>query len=117
MHLTWGNEPDYFDLKNSIDVIISADCLFFSHVHRELITTIQDLLSIHSFAYFIAPKRGHTLHSFVKLIRSDFPSLKVEVDESFDEWIKSQYELIKNRDPNYNPDLHFPILVTIQKLL
>lgn len=98
-------------LAKSFDVIISADCLFFTNFHKALLNTIQFLLASDGIGIFFAPKRSGTLDKFVVMAKVVFD---VTVEENYDKDIWLKYEEFKQTIDNFNADLHYPILVTFR---
>ena len=95
-------------LANSFDVIISADCLFFSKFHKALLNTIKFLLAPGGIGIFFAPKRSGTFDKFVELAGEVFD---ITVEENYDEDIWLKYQGYKQTIENFNEDLHYPLLI------
>ena len=98
-------------LAKSFDVIISADCLFFTNFHKALLNTIQFLLALDGIGIFFAPRRSGTLDKFVELAKEVFD---VTVEENYDDDIWRKYQGFKQTIDNFNEDLHYPILVSFK---
>lgn len=98
-------------LAKSFDVIISADCLFFTNFHKALLNTIQFLLASDGIGIFFAPRRSGTLDKFVESAKKIFD---VKVEEHYDEDIWMKYQGFKQTIDNFNEDLHYPILVSFR---
>jgi calmodulin-lysine N-methyltransferase len=94
------------------DFILSADCIFFDDSRNALIDTINYYLSAMGQAFVMAPKRGHTLNTFVT--KSIAKGFTCEVFDYYNQhiWNKHQ-ELLKTKE--YNEDIHYPILIKMTR--
>lgn len=72
----------------------------------------------------IAPKRGHSLQTFVQLFQEKYTQFTMEVQEQYDAdiWEKHLYfvEQTKQHEDSaipvasYDPDIHYPLLIKIK---
>ncbi len=109
--LVWDQEfldSDY----QKYDTVICADCLFFVELHSCLCQVIHKLLLPGGTALVFSPRRTGTLDQFVDAAKGLF-SIK-EID-NYDDVIWSKH-CISNSDKRYKPDLHYPILLTLEPL-
>lgn len=105
--LVWSSAQEH-GLRNSFDVVICADCLFFVNVHLDLVHTITNLLKRDGICIIFAPKRSDTLSKFVESASVTF---EVVIEEKYDDEMWSLHEKLKLKDNLYSPDIHYPILV------
>ena len=111
--IKWGEVACYEKYKGYFDLVISADCLFFDTVHRELLSTIAYLLRGGGRAILLAPNRGATLTAFCELARELFV---VEVSEKYNDIVWDRHVSSLAEYPNsYSRDLHYPIMINLYK--
>ncbi|XP_014679458.1 PREDICTED: calmodulin-lysine N-methyltransferase-like [Priapulus caudatus] len=110
--LQWDRYEEYLDIEHQFDVILSADCLFFDKAHEDLLHTIQKLLTNKGTAFLLAPSRSGTLDSFVKRAQSSF---NVEKQEQYDDHVWQRHCEVRQSDPCYNENLHYPLLLKLSK--
>jgi len=125
--------------RDSVDVVVGADCLFFEWCHEDLLHLLSSVLRPSGVAFLIAPSRGGSLERFVKLAQAHF---RVEVARHFNAHISGVHTSLKERlvrqerrsressspaSPaasadasaansaafSYDSDLHWPILVKL----
>lgn len=110
--LEWGKHETCRDLESIFDVVIAADCLFYTSLHDDLIETINFLLKPKTGeAIILAPHRGESLLQFCENANTKF---KVEIVANYDDHIwakKCEYE----SKPGFDYNLHYPILVRLKK--
>ncbi|XP_023288400.1 calmodulin-lysine N-methyltransferase [Orussus abietinus] len=95
------------------NVILSADCLFFDDTRIDLVETIYGWLDDDGIALVMAPKRGTTFQKFTEAaIKRGFI---VKIKERYDSEVWSCHldQLVNN--PEYAPDLHYPVLMELTK--
>jgi len=111
--LVWSTTEDGMDdLKNSFDVIVCADCLFFVELHRALLSTIRTIMKDKGVCIMFAPSRGGTLEQFVKV--AEETNMSVHVTERYDEEVWKLHEHAINTNKHYSRDIHYPIMVTLR---
>ncbi|EFN69960.1 Uncharacterized protein C2orf34-like protein [Camponotus floridanus] len=95
------------------DVILSADCLFFDDTRLDLVETIYGWLADDGIALVMAPRRGTTFQKFAEAsIKRGFIARQTEL---YDDTVWSRHlELLEN-NPEYCPDLHYPVLLELTK--
>ncbi|XP_070168762.1 calmodulin-lysine N-methyltransferase [Polyergus mexicanus] len=95
------------------DVILSADCLFFDDARLDLVETIYGWLADDGVALVMAPRRGTTFQKFAEAsIKRGFIARQTEL---YDDTVWSRHlELLEN-NPEYCPDLHYPVLLELTK--
>lgn len=107
--LKWG----CCDLKSTFDVILCADCLFFDDARSDLVEVLWRLLSVDGLALVMAPKRGHTLETFMlECERIGFLCKKI-TNYNPTIW-KKHLALLNNSD--YDENVHYPILLELTKI-
>lgn len=110
--LQWSKETNYGDLENRFDYIICADCLFFDEFREDLCATIWKLLKMEGTCLIFAPNRQNSFHKFVDMAKLHFECMIVH-DYDMEVWERHLYE--KENNPNYDEDLHYPLLLKLKK--
>ncbi|KAH7640913.1 calmodulin-lysine N-methyltransferase [Dermatophagoides farinae] len=116
--LCWNQPEHYEELKNRIEIIICADCLFRSDAHQSLIDTIDFLLindrNIGQ-AIIMAPRRGDKLDRFIRRVFDD-GRFFLQVSRDYDHRFIRHFERIRQQDPQrYEPDTSFPYLLIMNR--
>lgn len=111
--LKWENVARrYLAERFKYNTIICADCLFFVDSHYSLLDTIEFYLAPRGKAYIMAPKRSNTFDDFVcKAVSRGFYTNIIK-NYSHEIWLK-HLQLINSH--NYNEDIHYPILLILEK--
>ena len=110
--LLWVENSDLSDLDSQFDLIISADCLFFTESHSGLLYVIETLLKDDGSAVIIAPQRKDTLKSFCSKAVSQFSVAEIK---NYDSTMWTRHLLAKEQDPMYDEDIHYPVLLLLSK--
>lgn len=110
--LLWVENCALSDLESQFDIIISADCLFFTECHSGLLHVMETLLKDNGSAIIMAPQRKDTLKLFCSKARSQF---RVAEIENYDLTMWSRHLLAKKQDPMYDEDIHYPVLLLLSK--
>ena len=111
--IRWGESDTYAEYKEKFDLVIAADCLFFDHLHLELIQTICNLLRKEGKGILLAPRRGTSLEKFSEKAAKYF---KIIIVERYDDLIWDNHILMQEHySDSYIKDLHYPILVKLFK--
>ena len=102
------------------DRVVSADCLFFTDFHVDLLWIIDHALSVDGRCYMLQPRRSNTMQKFIDLVVQT-GTFSVEVLEDYCPEISAMNqkyirENAENDTHNYDIDIHYPILVILQKL-
>lgn len=108
--LMWNNRASYSDLENTMDIIICADCLFFTEFHEDFVHTIATLMKDDGSCIIFAPKRSGTLDQFVKLAEQSFT---VRQTEHYDSHITQLHKKFLG-DAMYAADLHYPTFILLK---
>ena len=101
----------YSHLKERFDFLICADCLFFSAVHKPLIALLLYLLKPEGCILMFAPERSGTLQAFYSLAQERF---NVEVSEHYLDTVWEKHVTLIDKVSSYNPDIHYPKLMTMK---
>jgi len=128
--LVWGSTAMYEDLL--VDIVIAADCLFLEQFHDDLLATLSHILKPEGMALIMAPRRGRSLEAFAAKARLR-GGYDVAIDDVYDERIRAQHEQFQGEQKEgkeekekeekgakgggkggYNPDLHYPLLVSLK---
>lgn len=109
--LRW--KPITSDTKcfKQIDVIICADCFFFTDVQSDLVLLMNCLLKKDGKAYLFAPERSGTFQLFVDKAREFF---EVETLHSYHHLIDEKHLHYTKTNPSYDSDLHYPYCVILK---
>jgi len=103
------------DLKESFDVALCADCLYFNGQARfGLVAVLADVLRRDGVAFVAAPKRGNSREHFIELATMKFSSVAVVEDlaTAFSPTVAAAFEdLVK--DERYDVDKHLPVLIVL----
>ncbi len=99
-------------LVHAFDVVVAADCLFLHQYHVDLLHVLHSILKPGGVALVLAPYRGHTFNSFVKLATEAHWHVKETF--KYDEELYHRHEQLLLSDKQYNPDLHYPVLLEIK---
>lgn len=110
--LLWVESSDLSDLESQFDLIISADCLFFTESHFGLLYVIETLLKDDGSAVIIAPQRKDALKSFCSKAVSQFSVAEIK---NYDSTMWTRHLLAKEQDPMYDEDIHYPVLLLLSK--
>ena len=111
--IRWDIQSSYLEYANQFDYVICADCLFFDEFRQSLAIAIQCLLKPDGNALIFAPRRGNTLKEFVDICNLLFPIVRT-IESYCDQMTNAhKQELLQN--PLYDPDIHYPILIELQK--
>lgn len=95
------------------DVILSADCLFFDDARLDLVETIYGWLADDGVALVMAPRRGTTFQKFAEAsIKRGFIARQTE---RYDDTVWSRHLQLLQNNPEYCPDLHYPVLLELTK--
>ena len=107
--LRWDEEND--NLESQYDVIICADCLFFKESSEKLVQMFQKLLRPKGKAFIVAPHREGTFDHFQNLAEQCF---RVEEVLDYSKEVTKAHESCLS-EPGYNPDIHYPKLMVLNK--
>lgn len=109
--LKWNRNENIKDII-PYDIVICADCLFFDEYRIDLIETIWNRLTDNGIALAMAPNRGNTLQEF--LIEAKFKGFYVKKMYYYNKRVWDRHvSLLDN--PDYNEDIHYPILLQLTK--
>lgn len=108
--LDWMN---YRYCNTVYDVVLSSDCLFFDETRSGLVETIWQCLKEDGVAFVMAPKRGTTLNSFLKLASTK--GFYWIIRNNYDEKVWKQHQKFKKSDIKYDKNLHYPMLIVLSK--
>lgn len=104
-----------FNGRNSYDVVLCADCLFFDEARVDLVDTIFGSLADDGVALVVAPRRGLTFQKFIETATQR--GFKAREVERYDEVVWSLHQDLLGTNLDYCPDLHFPVLLELTKNL
>ena len=110
--LLWDEQTNLSDLESQFDFIISADCLFFTQCHSELLHVMATLLKECGSAIVMAPHRKDTLDLFCSKAKSLFSVAKID---NYDSLLWLRHQLAKKENPLYDEDIHYPVLLLLKK--
>ncbi len=101
----------YGHLKERFDVIICADCLFFTETHNALISLLLHMIKSTGVIYMFAPERNGTMQIFCNLARMHF---HVDVSTNYLDNVWEKHVAINGKLEDYNPDIHYPKLISMK---
>ncbi len=108
--LRWGSDVPP-SMAGAFDFVICADCLFFDEFRTALRDCLAALLKPGvGRAIVVAPRRGHTLASFVSLCSETFSTVRQRERYSDAIWRRRE-ELLS--EPDFDEDLHYPVLLEL----
>eukprot|EP00039_Didymoeca_costata_P023854 m.8542 g.8542 ORF g.8542 m.8542 type:complete len:313 (+) comp3915_c0_seq1:416-1354(+) len=110
--VVWDRSDSYDSFRNKFDLLIAADCLFFTEVHIDLVHTIDTLLNAKGACWLVAPRRSGSLDKFVNKAKESFD---VKVSHKFDERITKLCNEAAAESPDFVEDLHWPVFVWLTR--
>lgn len=110
--LRWGEAEDFGDLIGTFDVLLVSDCFYFDESRQSLADTVDRLLSPTGFLLAFAPSRHGTLEKFAALMVSR--GFHVFMTTHYDPEVSRRADQLR-LTPQFNPDLHHPILLRISR--
>lgn len=110
--LVWDRSDSYDTLSGHFDMIICADCLFFTDVHIDLAHVLTTLLKPDGVAIIVGPSRSGTLEQFSTQFKDE---LCISQTYSIDPVVENCHlEALNRANSNYDEDLHRPILLKLR---
>lgn len=98
--------------RHQFDLLLASDCLFFEEFHVDLACTVKQLLKPGSGRCFmLQPSRNGSMERFVAIAQSH--GLHVERCDDFDPDVAQKHASYLTSRPDYVPDVHLPILLTV----
>ncbi|OWZ16677.1 hypothetical protein PHMEG_0009500 [Phytophthora megakarya] len=111
--LRWDrNATTRADLLHQFDLVFASDCLFFEEFHEDLACTIKSLLRRGSGrCLLMQPSRNGSMERFCLVAeRHGFTTYQ---SRDYDPEIVRKHAEYQQTRPNYVPDVHFPVLLTL----
>mmetsp|Transcript_6480 Transcript_6480/g.6627 ORF Transcript_6480/g.6627 Transcript_6480/m.6627 type:complete len:362 (+) Transcript_6480:3-1088(+) len=113
-----NKENETINLKK-FDIIIAADCLFFTDFHADFIWILKNSLVSEGYCFLLQPRRGGTLDLFIDRINIDGGFNVVCISDNYCDEInvmRESYQKDENLKLNklYDEDIHYPILICLQ---
>lgn len=105
-------ETEYSHFVERFEVIICADCFFFTDVQSDLVVLIHHLLKPKGRAYLFAPERSGTFTQFIEKTRKYF---HVEILRHYHQLVDKRHLYYTQTDPAYDPNLHYPYCVVLER--
>lgn len=127
--------------SHPFDLCLVSDCTHFTDHHAALVATIGRLLKVGGACILCQPKRGGSLNRFRSMIyainkgigaklnsklvqKNGLPLFDMNVYHRYDDRIYEKHNTFlndcKNKEGterlNYDPDIHYPLLLTLTKL-
>jgi len=109
--LRWDDENQVQGLRDTYDVIICADCLFFKESSNSLVNALFTMLKEKGKVIVMAPNREGTFGKFEKLAQKFF---SVQVFENYSSEVWKAHESCLGV-AEYLPDIHYPKLMVLSK--
>lgn len=114
--LVWGDDNHINDFRETVDVILCSDCLYFDDGREPLVATIWKLLRYDGMAIIMAPTRGSTLETFVDLAKSKFDVQQIlKYDDHVWRLHQRNLKSTAGADIHYKTDLHYPHMIVLRK--
>lgn len=114
------------EFESGFDLIVVSDCIHFTDFHADLGVTIGRLLRVGGVCLLCQPCRGMSLKKFIDLVEAlnrnegDGPLFQIDLHKYYYPDIAKQHKKIVQMDGGrhcgYNPDIHYPLLLTMKKL-
>lgn len=104
---------DFSKVTEQYDVILSADCLFFDDTRNFLVEALWHCLAPGGVALVMAPARGATLHAFMQCAR--LRGFSCSLHPRYCDVVWSRHVQFKRNCPEYDEDLHYPLLLLLTK--
>ena len=114
--LHWAAEGASGATQPTFEVVLAADCLFFTQSHAALIALLRRCLAPTGSALLLQPRRGGTMVAFALLAERWF---SVERSEAYLESTRLQHEAylaLCGPESAYDPDIHLPELLVLRHL-
>ncbi|KAI1286979.1 Calmodulin-lysine N-methyltransferase [Halotydeus destructor] len=112
--LRWAHEVDYKDLVGKVDIVLSADCVYFDQGRQPLIDTMWTILKETGLSVILAPRRGLTLEHFVRLCQEK--GFFVEQVLVYDARVWELHETyLRQKREIYQDNLHYPLMIILRK--
>ena len=102
-----------FPEDGRFDLVIAADCLFFSDFHEDLLWTLSHALRENGVVLLLQPRRSGTMHAFVQKAQVD--GFEVEEIANFNAAASVLHEQYLAHEKAYDPDIHYPLLLRLTK--
>ncbi|ETI34815.1 hypothetical protein F441_18616 [Phytophthora nicotianae CJ01A1] len=100
------------DLQHQFDLVFASDCLFFEEFHEDLAYTIKSLLRRGSGrCLLLQPSRNGSMERFCVI--AERHGFIISQSRDFDPKIVRKHEEYVQTRPDYVPDVHFPVLLTL----
>lgn len=109
--LRWDEEDKVQGLRDTYDVIMCADCLFFKESSNSLVQALYTMLKEGGKVIVMAPNREGTFGKFEKLAQKYFT---VQVFENYSSEVWKAHESCLGV-AEYLPDIHYPKLMVLTK--
>ncbi|KAG7391567.1 hypothetical protein PHYBOEH_006651 [Phytophthora boehmeriae] len=112
--LRWDrNASQRQDLQHQFDLVFASDCLFFEDFHEDLAHTIKSLLRGGSGRCLLfQPSRNQSMERFCAV--AERYGFIVHRSEDYDPTIVRKHSDYQQTRPDYVPDVHFPVLLTLR---
>eukprot|EP00644_Phytophthora_capsici_P009270 jgi/Phyca11/543766/estExt2_Genewise1Plus.C_PHYCAscaffold_130068 len=100
------------DLQHQFDLVFASDCLFFEEFHEDLAYTIKTLLRHGSGrCILLQPSRNGSMERFC--VVAERHGFTIRQSRDYDAEIVRKHEEYQRTRPDYVPDVHFPVLLTL----
>lgn len=115
-HLHWdASKIDalYSHFIGQFNIIICADCFFFTDVQFDLLYLMHKFLKPDGKAYLFAPERSGTFKQFLEKAKEYF---HVDIRHSYHQLITEKHMQYMSSDTSYDPNLHYPYCAVLEHL-
>lgn len=91
--------------KERFEVVLCADCLFFTSVHDNLLEVMKLILKPSGTVFIFAPDRSGTFELFFKKAEKYFT---IQIVDCYHKSVTDKHLCLVKTDKNYDPNIHYP---------
>ena len=113
--LVWTADNTAKNNDQQFDLILASDCTHFQEFHACLALTVANKLRVGGVAIMLQPPRGQSLENFVNCVHSCGELFEIHWKKDAYSKSLSNLHRIYSEDPLYDPNIHFPQLLILQK--
>jgi SAM-dependent methyltransferase len=115
-----SSSNDRYD--DRFDLCLVSDCVHFTDFHADLAITIGRTLRIGGKCLLLQPPRGRSLQKFLTLIDAlnqgmgcENPLFEINIHDYYNDEVYQRH-LAAMKHADYDPNIHFPVLLILEKL-
>ena len=104
--LRWNSDIKFNkQFRKRFEVVLCADCLFFTSVHDDLLQVMMQILTPNGTVFIFAPDRSGTFGLFFDKAEKYF---HVQILDCYHKLITDKHVHLIESDRNYDPNIHYP---------